>query len=105
MDQIATGALIFLIGVTLCGIAGSLLELIAGFRLSFSAPFFDRLHRTRFALAVVTAGPFMLCNDATEAWREGRIAGLSLAIGALVALVWTMALGVFLIAIVARITG
>lgn len=77
MDHIATVAFVLLVGVTLCGIFGSALELAAGARLSFAAPFFDRRHSLRFVLAVITAGPFMLCNDAADAWRAGRLGALT----------------------------
>ncbi|MGE0279643.1 MAG: hypothetical protein AB7P20_03370 [Rhizobiaceae bacterium] len=94
MDHIATIAFVFLVGVTLCGIFGSVLELAAGARLSFAAPFFDHAHRLRFVLAVITAGPLMLCNDTAEAWREGRLGALAFAGCAVTVLFWTLAIGV-----------
>lgn len=99
MDQIATAAFVFLIGITLCGVFGSLLELTVGARLSFAAPFFDRSSRLGFVVAVVVAGPLMLSNDAIEARKAGRLDILSFATCALTALVWTMAIGVCLAAL------
>jgi len=94
MDHIATVAFVFLVGLTLCGIFGSLFELAAGARLSFASPFFDRAHGLRFVLAVITAGPFMLCNDTAEAWRAGQLGAFNLAGCVMTVLVWTLALGV-----------
>jgi cation transport ATPase len=104
MDQIATVALVFLVGVTLSGIAGSLIELAAGAKLSFAAPFFDRANRMVFVLAVVTAGPFMLCNDAMETWRAGRIDIATLIGCALTAAIWIIANGVAVCASAMRLS-
>lgn len=102
MELLAASAFCFLVGMTLCGIAGSLLELLAGARLSFAAPFLDRLHKTRFALAIVTAGPLMLGNDALEAWRHGRIATPVLMCCAATVAVWSLAMGTVLVGLLSR---
>lgn len=99
MNMAEAGAFVFLTGITLCGVCGSLFELMAGARLSFAAPFFDRLHKLRFACAVVTAGPFMLGNDALAAWREGRIELAGLVCCAVTVLAWAFAMGVALVGV------
>ena len=105
MDQIATVAFVFLVGVTLCGFSGSLFELTTGARLSFGSPFFEQLHRVQFVLAVITAGPFMLCNDAVEAREAGRVSLLPFIGCALTALTWAMANGVLISATAMRLTS
>jgi hypothetical protein len=103
MDHIATVAFAFLVGLTLCGIAGSLLELSAGEKLSFAAPFFRRLHWLSFVLAVITAGPFMLLNDAVDARKAGTLTATGLIGCGLTVTIWATAIGIFLSAIAIRV--
>ena len=105
MDMTVAGAFVFLAGITLCGVCGSLFEVAAGARLSFGKPFFERLHKLSFAFAVVTAGPFMLGNDALVAWREGRIESAGLVCCAITAFAWAFAIGVALIAALVHISS
>lgn len=84
----------FLAGLTLCGLAGSAMELAAGRRLSFGRPFVSPDHLVRSLAATAGAGPFMLVNEALAAWREGRVSAVFLAGCAGTAAGWTLATGI-----------
>lgn len=92
----------FLTGLTLCGLAGSLMELAAGRRLSFVDPFVSSSHVLRSLAAAAAAGPFMLANDALEAWRRGEVSTLMLISCTLVSAGWTLATGVVAIDLACR---
>jgi len=94
MSAIELLAFALFTGITVCGVAGSLLEMIAEQQLSFSEPFLSRTHVPWTVLATVTAGPMMLANDALNARRSGRISPLLLCSCACTALLWALAMGV-----------
>lgn len=85
--------MVSVIGIAISGIAGSVLELLVGARLSFAAPFFTRMRWPLSILAVVLAGPFMLANDALDARRDGRIGPLQLLCIALSSGIWVFFIG------------
>lgn len=94
MSAIELLAFALFTGITVCGVAGSLLELVAERQLSFSEPFLSRAKVAWTVLATVTAGPMMLANDALNARRAGTISPLLLGSCACTALLWALAMGV-----------
>lgn len=91
----------FAVGLTGCGLAGSVMELVAGRRLTFAGPYVSPAHILRSLAAAACAGPFMLANDALDARREGRISTLMLMSCGCTVMAWALALGIVLIAIAA----
>jgi hypothetical protein len=102
MGPVTLTAFTFLAGLTACGLAGSAMELLAGKRLAFAEPYVSPAHVARSLAATAFAGPFMLANDALDAWRRRDIAVLVLASCLATVLIWIMALGTVLIAVASR---
>ena len=92
----------FLTGLTLCGLAGSTMELVAGRRLSFADPFVSPGHIPRSLAIAAAAGPFMLANDALDAWRSGDVSMLTLISCVLTSAGWALATGVVAIDLAVR---
>jgi hypothetical protein len=92
----------FLTGLTLCGLAGSTMELVAGRRLSLADSFVSSGHVPRSLAAAAAAGPFMLANDALEAWRGGDVSAVVLIFCTLTSAGWTLATGVVAIDLASR---
>lgn len=87
-------ALAFLAGVTISGMAGSLLELVLDCPLTFSEPYVSRNRVVRSIATTLVAGPLMFTNDALAARRTGLISRLSLALCGCTAVIWATSLGV-----------
>jgi hypothetical protein len=94
MGSVVLIAFAFLVGLTVCGLAGSAMELACGRRLAFVEPYVSPAHVLRSLAATALAGPFMLFNDALAARRAGRISWPALASCGCTALMWTLALGI-----------
>lgn len=90
-------------GITLSGLAGTLLELVTGRPLSFSEPYLSPRRLVRSFLAAACAGPMMLANDALTARRAGDISIGYFAFCAATSLIWAVALGITVIGIAARL--
>lgn len=99
MTALQLGAFAFLVGLTLCGLAGSIMELVSGRRLAFAAPYVSPAHVARSLAMTVAAGPFMLVNDALDAHREQRLSSAGLGSCMCTAVIWLMALGVVTITV------
>lgn len=102
MQAVELTCFAFLTGLTLCGLAGSIMELIAGRRLSFSGPFVSSRNMLRSLGATAAAGPFMLANDALDAWRSGDVSILTLISCAFTSMGWALATGVVAIDLASR---
>ncbi|ESW88237.1 MULTISPECIES: hypothetical protein [unclassified Mesorhizobium] len=89
----------FAVGLTACGLTGSVMELAAGRRLAFAEPYVSPAYILRSLAATACAGPFMLANDALDARREGRISTLMLMSCGCTVIAWALTLGIVLIAI------
>lgn len=97
MQSIALFAYALAVGLTLCGLAGSAIEIASGRRLGFRAPFVSR-DRFGASLAMTLAvGPFMLANEALAAYRVGAIDMLALTLCGVAATAWAMATGVVVV--------
>jgi hypothetical protein len=99
MGVVASIAFAFLVGLTACGLAGSAMELASGRRLTFAEPYVSPSHVLRSLGTTSVVGPLMLCNEALSAYREDRISAAALLSCACTALVWVLAFGVVLIAV------
>lgn len=93
MGDIGLIAFAFPVGLTLCGLAGAVMELLGGRRLAFAEPFVSPGHLLRSLAAAALAGPAMLVNDALAARRARRISLLLLVSCMATAVLWTFALG------------
>ena len=92
----------FLAGLTVSGLAGSVMELAAGRRLSFGEPFVSSRNVVRSLGSAAAAGPFMLVNDALKGWRGGAVSTMVLISCALTSLVWLLATGIVAIDLASR---
>ncbi|MFD1983223.1 DUF6949 family protein [Mesorhizobium newzealandense] len=99
MDPLALTVFAFVVGLTACGLAGSMMELVSGRKVAFTEPYVSPSHLLRSLLATACAGPFMLVNDALDARRERRISTLALMSCGCTAIAWALALGVVVLAI------
>ena len=102
MGSVELFAFALFTGITVCGVAGSILEMIAAQPLSFTEPFVSRDHVGWSLTATLLAGPMMLANDAVNARRAGRISTAVLGSCGCTALVWSLAIGVVSLELAAR---
>jgi hypothetical protein len=84
-------------GLTLAGLAGTMLEIVAGRRLGFRPPFVRQSHVGVSLALTVVAGSYMLLNEAISAWRARAIRPGMLAVCAAVAGLWALASGILLV--------
>lgn len=94
-------AFAFLVGMTVCGLSGTLLELVASRPVRFGEPFLSRRRPLLSLATTALAGPLMLANDALSAFRANRISLAGLASSALVAMAWALATGVIVLDVAA----
>lgn len=105
MQHAAMLAYALAVGLTLAGLAGTMIEMATGRRLGFRPPFVTRA-RVGLSLALAFAvGPFMLANEAIAAYRTGGIRPAALGLWAAVALVWSTAAGVLFLELVILATS
>ncbi|WP_127597307.1 DUF6949 family protein [Nitratireductor alexandrii] len=93
MALIATVAFVFGCGLTLAGLAGSLMEVWAGRRLGLRDPFVSPHHLARSLCLTALAGPFMLVNEVLCAVGEGRRQAGAAVAGTALAAIWVAATG------------
>ena len=94
MDFLWALAFAFAVGLTVAGLAGSLMEIATGTQLRMSEPFISRRRVTLSLAASAAAGPFMILNDAMSAVREGRIGRGRLATALVAACLWALSIGI-----------
>ncbi len=99
MGPVSATAFAFLAGLTVCGLAGSFMELATGRLLSLAAPFISPGHVVRSTCSTAIAGPFMLLNDALAWRRADRISTPLLCALAGLAGIWLLATGVVTLAL------
>jgi hypothetical protein len=100
MDALAALAFALAAGLTFCGLAGTIIELVSGRRLSLGKPLVSVANLSRSMVLVLLAGPFMTVNEALAAVRERRIGLLVFTGIAGLVLLWLMAVGVFVLGLV-----
>ncbi|AEH89128.1 MULTISPECIES: DUF6949 family protein [Mesorhizobium] len=89
----------FVVGLTVCGLIGSTMELVSGRKVAFAEPYVSASHVLRSLAATAGAGPFMLVNDALDARRQNRISTVALLSCGCTAIAWSLALGIVVLAI------
>lgn len=89
----------FVVGLTVCGVIGSTMELVSGRKVAFAEPYVSPSHVLRSLAATAGAGPFMLINDALDARRQNRISTVALLSCGCTAIAWSLALGIVVLAI------
>jgi hypothetical protein len=94
MDSMMIAGFVFLVGLTTSGLASSVMQVATGHQPGFIAPFVSQRFVARSLLATLLAGPMMLCNETSIAWRERRIGWAILAISAAITVLWAFATGV-----------
>lgn len=105
MGPVALTAFALVTGLTVSGLSGSIMELVARRQIGFSEPFVSPRHIARSLASTAFAGPFMLTNDALHAWRSGAISGIALGSCGCTAIVWSGALGVLVIELARLASG
>jgi hypothetical protein len=100
MDGLAAAAFVLAAGFTFCGLLGTAIEIIAGRRLSLGEPFVSSDNVCRSLVVVLLAGPFMTLNEAVAAAREERISRVLFAALLGFCLLWSAAMGVFVLGLV-----
>lgn len=95
-------AMAFLSGLTVCGIAGTAMELAAGRSLSFAEPFVSSRYVLRSLASSLAAGPYMLVNDALRSREAGGISRPLFAVCLSVAVIWILAAGTVVIDLALR---
>ena len=102
MNSVEAVAFTLVAGLTFGGLAGSALEASAGRPLSFRAPFVSPRRIVRSLAVTLSAGPYMLVNDAMEAWRAGDVSTTVLLSCGMTATAWVLASGVVVIDLARR---
>lgn len=87
-----------LAGLTSCGLAASVFELVLEREPRFAEPFVSPENLPRTAAVLLLVGPFMLGNDALAAFRAGLVSRLALGGCAAAALAWAAASGAVVLA-------
>jgi hypothetical protein len=100
MDGLAAVAFVLAAGFTFCGLSGTAIEIIAGRRLSLGDPFVTADNVCRSLVVVLLAGPFMTLNEAAAAARERRISQTLFVAILGFCLLWSAAMGVFVLGLV-----
>jgi hypothetical protein len=85
---------IFLCGLVAGGLVGAWLELRCGRRLAFAEPFISRDRLLRSIAATVVTGPFMLLNEALDAFRARRVGLTTVLSSAALSLTWVFLTGI-----------
>jgi hypothetical protein len=104
MSDWALAVMSFLVGTTIAGLSGSIMEIVSGRPLGFAEPYVARASISRSLCATLAAGPMMLFNEALQARREHRVGAGALIAAASVAAVWACATGVVVIEVAWRMS-
>ena len=102
MTPVQLACYAFLTGLTICGLAGTVMEIVAGRRLSFAEPFVSSERALRSLASAAAAGPFMLASDALDAWRRGDVSAVVALSCAITAAIWALATGIVALDLAAR---
>ena len=100
MGLVEAFAFVFLAGLTVSGLSGTVIEIIAGRRLSLREPFVSAGNLSRSLVLVMLAGPFMTANEALAAIDGRRIGRLTFSAIISFCLLWLAAMGIFLLGLV-----
>ncbi len=103
MEAVSVLSLVFLAGLTMGGLSGSVIELAIGKRLSLREPFVTSANVSRSMVLVLLAGPFMMFNEALAALDERRIGRLAFTGVIWFCLLWLAAMGIFVLGLLAGV--
>ena len=96
---------IFLCGLVAGGLLGAWLELRCGRRLAFAEPFISRDRLLRSIAATALTGPFMLLNEALDAFRARRVGVTTVASSVALSLTWVFLTGIVVADVVFFLRG
>lgn len=99
MASIAPALFAFLAGLTVAGIISTLVEIATRVPVAFAEPHLSPRRIVRSVALTALAGPYMLGNEALDAFRRGTINAARLATYTMVAGTWALALGVLLLSL------
>lgn len=88
---------VFLSGLVAGGLLGVLLEMWSGRRLAFAEPFLTLRRPLRSLLMTAFAGPFMLFNEALEAFRARRVGWTTVGSSAALSMTWAFLTGIVVV--------
>jgi hypothetical protein len=88
---------VFVSGLVAGGTLGVLLEMWSGRRLAFSEPFVTMRRPLRSLLLAAFSGPFMLFNEALEAFRARRVGWTTVGSSAALSMTWAFLAGIVVI--------
>ena len=96
---------VFLSGLVVGGMVGVLLEMWGGRRLAFAEPFVTRRRPVRSLALTAFAGPFMLFNEALDAFRGRRIGWTTVGSSAALSLTWAFLTGIVVVDVAFFVTS
>lgn len=99
MGALTAVTFIFLAGLTLAGLSGTVIEIAWGRRLALRDPFVSSDNISRSLVLVLLAGPLMTLNEALHAMRNGQIGTGWFAAALGFCALWTIATGALLVGI------
>ena len=88
---------VFVSGLVASGAFGVLLEIWSGRRLAFCEPFVTLRRPARSLALAALAGPFMLFNEALEAFRARRVGWTTVGSSAALSLTWAFLTGIIVV--------
>lgn len=96
---------VFLSGLVVGGMAGVVLEMWSGRRLAFAEPFVTLKRPVRSLALTALAGPFMLFNEALDAFRGRRIGWTTVGSSAALSLTWAFLTGIVVVDVAFFVSG
>ncbi len=96
---------VFVSGLVAGGVAGVLLEIWSGRRLAFAEPFVTMQRPVRSVALAALAGPFMLFNEALQAFRARRAGWPTVAGMAALSLTWAFLTGIVVVDVAFFVRG
>lgn len=88
---------VFVSGLVAGGVVGVLLEMWSGRRLAFAEPFVTMRRPVRSLALAALAGPFMLFNEALDAFRARRVGWTTVGSSAALSLTWAFLTGIVVV--------
>lgn len=105
MASIVLFAYALAVGLTLAGLAATVMELVIGRRVGFRPPFVTSDSFGRSLALTVLAGPAMIANEAIAARREGVIEWPVFGICLVIAVAWCTATGILFVDLALVVAG
>ncbi|MBX3579847.1 MAG: hypothetical protein KF723_21810 [Rhizobiaceae bacterium] len=103
MGSLAPALFAFLAGLTVAGLVATLVEIATRVPVAFAEPHLSPRRIVRSVALTAVAGPYMLGNEALDAFHRGTINAVRLATYAMVAATWALALGVLVLSLASSV--